>query len=94
MPCARDPLEAGFPDVGARVEGVGPGRGAGVEASFADLHGHGRTAGEIEPARFSLSATLAGLCGYLLAAGRLQRDDEDWKLGAELRPLLSVECVS
>ena len=25
------------------------------------------------------------------AAGRLQRDDEDWRLGARLRPLLKVE---
>jgi 2-succinyl-6-hydroxy-2,4-cyclohexadiene-1-carboxylate synthase len=32
-----------------------------VEVSFADLPGHGRRAGEVEPARFSLGATLAGV---------------------------------
>ncbi len=31
-----------------------------------------------------------GLCGYLLAAGRLQRGDEDWRIGAKLRPLLAL----
>jgi 2-succinyl-6-hydroxy-2,4-cyclohexadiene-1-carboxylate synthase len=36
-------------------------RGAGVEAAYADLPGHGRRTGEVEPARFSLPATLAGV---------------------------------
>jgi hypothetical protein len=38
------------------------------------------------------AVTMVGLCGYLVAAGRLQRDDEDWKVGAKLRPLLSADA--
>lgn len=37
------------------------------------------------------AAAIFVLCSYLLAAGRLQRDDEDWKLGASLRPLLTAD---
>ncbi len=37
------------------------------------------------------AAAIGMLCSYLLAAGRLQRDDEDWRLGAKLRPLLDVD---
>ncbi len=37
------------------------------------------------------AAAVVVLCGYLLAAGRLQRDDPDWQLGAKLRPLLTAE---
>jgi hypothetical protein len=37
------------------------------------------------------AAAILGLCGYLLAVGRLQRDDEDWRLGAKLRPLLMAD---
>lgn len=45
---------------------------AGLDASYADLPGHGRRAGEIEPARFSLSATLAGVRAvHRRAAGSL-----------------------
>ena len=38
------------------------------------------------------AAAILGLCTYLLAAGRIQRTDEDWRLGARLRPLLSVDA--
>ena len=45
---------------------------AGLDASYADLPGHGRRAGEVEPARFSLSATLAGVrAAHGRAAGSL-----------------------
>lgn len=40
---------------------------------------------------FAEAAAIFALCSYLFVTGRLQRDDEDWKLGARLRPLLNVD---
>jgi hypothetical protein len=43
---------------------------------------------------FAEAAAIFGLCVYLFAAGRLQRDDEDWRLGASLRPLLAADSAT